>query len=131
MNELFSLPNNKKSKPNEYQKAYAMIYTFTDNKKLQDKLFEYLEFRKNNCVCKGYRFYSSCIKSFLDSINTQMKGATDDEIWEAVNLTLSYPSMHLLVPYKNNSGGYQENFTSPKSSEYTPALDENGNPIVF
>lgn len=134
MNELFSLPKTSKTKQNEYQKAYSLIYNYTDNKKLQDKLFEYLEFRKNNCVSKGFKFYSSCIKSFLDSIDTQMKGATDDEKWEAINLTLSYPSMRLLVPYKNTPTqiGYKENFTSPKhEGVYTPALDENGNPLVF
>ena len=89
-------------KQNEYQKAYSMIYNFTDNKKLQDKLFEYLTFRADSCKEKCFKFYSSCIKSFLDDINTKMGDATDDEVWDAINLTLSYPCMHLLVPYSTN-----------------------------
>ena len=129
MNELFGEPKTRKQ--NEYQKAYSMIYSFTNDKKLQDKLKEYVEFRIHNCAYKGYRFYSSSIKSFLDSINEQMKGATTDEIWEAVNFTLSYPSIRLLVPYKSKNKPV-DNVQSPKdNNEYHPVLDENGNPIVF
>lgn len=128
MNELFGEPRTHKQ--NEYQKAYSMIYSFTNDKKLQDKLKEYVDFRIHNCTDKGYRFYSSSIKSFLDSINEQMSCATVDEIWEAVNFTLSYPSIRLLVPYKSKNKCV-DNVQSEHKTDYTPALDENGNPIVF
>lgn len=98
--EFFDVPKTKKQ--TEYTKAYSLVYDFTNDKKLQDKLLEYVNFRTTDCKAKGYRFYSSSIKSFLDSIDNQMGGSSVDEIWEAVNLTLSYSSMRLLVPYKNN-----------------------------
>lgn len=112
---LFDVP--KKETKTEYTKAYSLVYAFTDNKKLQDKLLEYVQFRIDSCKNKHFRFYSSSIKSFLDSIKIQMEGASDDDIWEAVNLTLSYSAFKLLVPYKNSvSNDYRiHNDTDPYS----------------
>lgn len=101
---LFDVPKtNVQKKSNEYTKAYNMVYSYTNNKKLQDKLLEYVQFRVDDCKSKGFRFYSSSIKSFLDTINEKMPNSTDDEIWEAINLTLSYSAFKLLVPYKNKN----------------------------
>ena len=88
---LFDMPKqNVQKKSTEYTKAYEMVYLFTDNVKLQNKLLEYVQFRMNDCKDKGFRFYSSSIKSFLDTINKEMPNASDEQIWEAVNLTLSF-----------------------------------------
>jgi len=114
MSELFSVP--KKSKQNEYQKAYSMVYAFTDNEKLQMILLDYVKFRVEVCKDKGYRFYSSTIKSFLQTIVDKMSNNTDDEVWDAVNLTLSYGAMRLLIPYNNSSSSAiknKEGFTTP------------------
>ncbi len=100
---LFDIPkqNVPKKSSNEYTKAYNIIYSYTNNKKLQDKLLEYVKFRIDDCKNKGFKFYSSSIKAFLDTINEKMPNSSDDEIWEAVNLTLSYSAFKLLVPFNN------------------------------
>lgn len=137
MLELFSLPKTNDvsdKKKNEYTKSYNLIYTYTQNKKLQDKLIEYIQFRMNDCKQKGYRFYSSSIKSFLDTIDKEMKNATDDEKWEAINLTLSYSSHRLLVPFsKQPINKSIEGFVSEvdPTLNHTQAKDANGNLIKF
>ena len=122
MSELFSLNTTKPKKQNEYQKAYSLVYGFTDNKKLQGILIEYVKFRIESCSSKGYRFYSSSIKAFLQSILDKMPDNTDDEVWEAVNLTLSYSAMRLLVPYnKSTSSKKFDEFIRPNLDNSKPS----------
>ena len=126
-------PKKPKVSPNtaEYNDAMFMVTTYTDNSDLKKELIKLVNMKKDMASKERYRFYASTIKNYLDCLDETFG---DDEVLkiEAVKLSIRYNgTTKIMIPNNVSNNKCVDNVQSEHKKDYKPALDENGNPIVF
>lgn len=126
-------PKKPKVSPNtaEYNDAMFMVTTYTDNSDLKKELIKLVNMKKDMASKERYKFYASTIKNYLDCLDETFG---DDEVLkiEAVKLSIRYNgTTKVMIPNSTPNNKCVDNVQSEHKKDYKPALDENGNPIVF
>lgn len=126
-------PKKPKVSPNtaEYNDAMFMVTTYTNNSDLKKELIKLVNMKKDMASKERYKFYASTIKNYLDCLDETFG---DDEVLkiEAIKLSIRYNgTTKVMIPNSTPNNKCVDNVQSDHKKDYKPALDENGNPIVF
>ena len=134
----------KQKKKSLYENCSEMILAFTNNKNLQDNLFDYLDFILKKSKEENKSFFANNFKGMLNQLNKLSK--TDDECIDIVSQSIvkgywGFYSVNNNFKGKNNTVNHVEGISKDNSQMYhklteeefweTRAKDENGNYIEF
>lgn len=124
----------KKTNVSEQELAIDLVNNYTKNSTLKAKLIDLVKLKKDMASKSRYKFYASTIENYLKDLTNTFGNDNKSKIG-AVELSIRYNgTTKIMIPHEvyNSAEYYKENFTSPKhEGVYTPAVDENGNPLVF
>jgi len=126
--DLFQFGETESKKPNLYQKCIALINSWTDIPELRNLLKQYLDVCMEMKCIRGANQWKGMLNT-LEKVQLQCHPHTYEEIIQN-SIQYGWKTFYPVNNYQPKNKCV-DNVKSDNKTDYTPALDENGNPIVF
>ena len=126
--DLFQFGETESKKPNLYQKCIALINSWTDIPELRNLLKQYLDVCMEMKCIRGANQWKGMLNT-LEKVQQQCHPCKYEDIIKQ-SIDHGWKTFYPINNYQPKNKCV-DNVQSEHKKDYTPALDENGNPIVF